>query len=167
VRLERVDGLTLHVRGLDDVDGTPVLDLGPYLSLAEAVPDAATGWVGTDPNRRGAFASPPRQNGRSNCWPRPVTRVCAWDAARVSSLGLRPHAYRRIRALGDGLYSRAVRDWRLRFRVDAGARVVLMLDVFSGYRPAEPWDRRADDPALDIHRDVERRARGGGALAPG
>jgi tRNA-Thr(GGU) m(6)t(6)A37 methyltransferase TsaA len=31
-RLERVDGLTLHVRGLDALEGTPVLDIKPYLS---------------------------------------------------------------------------------------------------------------------------------------
>lgn len=30
--LERVDGLDLHVRGLDAVDGTPVLDIKPYMS---------------------------------------------------------------------------------------------------------------------------------------
>lgn len=30
--LERVDGLTLHVAGLDAVDGTPVLDIKPYMS---------------------------------------------------------------------------------------------------------------------------------------
>ncbi|RSS45924.1 SAM-dependent methyltransferase [Streptomyces sp. WAC08241] len=30
-RLVRVDGLDVHVEGLDAVDGTPVLDLKPYL----------------------------------------------------------------------------------------------------------------------------------------
>lgn len=30
-RIVRVDGTTLHVTGLDAVDGTPVLDLKPYL----------------------------------------------------------------------------------------------------------------------------------------
>jgi tRNA-Thr(GGU) m(6)t(6)A37 methyltransferase TsaA len=30
-RLERVDGLTLHVRGLDAIDGTPVLDIKPVM----------------------------------------------------------------------------------------------------------------------------------------
>lgn len=30
--LERVDGLDLHVSGLDAVDGTPVLDIKPYMS---------------------------------------------------------------------------------------------------------------------------------------
>ncbi|MEU6890215.1 TrmO family methyltransferase [Streptomyces sp. NPDC046557] len=31
-RLLRVDGLDVHVRGLDAVDGTPVLDIKPYMS---------------------------------------------------------------------------------------------------------------------------------------
>jgi tRNA-Thr(GGU) m(6)t(6)A37 methyltransferase TsaA len=30
-RLERADGLTLHVRGLDAIDGTPVLDIKPVM----------------------------------------------------------------------------------------------------------------------------------------
>ncbi len=30
-RLLRVDGLTLHVRGLDAIDGTPVLDIKPVM----------------------------------------------------------------------------------------------------------------------------------------
>lgn len=30
-RLERVEGLSLHVRGLDTIDGTPVLDIKPVM----------------------------------------------------------------------------------------------------------------------------------------
>ena len=35
------EGTTLHVRGLDAVDGTPVLDLKPYLPRYDSVPDAS------------------------------------------------------------------------------------------------------------------------------
>lgn len=31
-RIERVEGLTLHVKGLDAIDGTPVLDLKPWMA---------------------------------------------------------------------------------------------------------------------------------------
>jgi tRNA-Thr(GGU) m(6)t(6)A37 methyltransferase TsaA len=31
-RLHRVDGLDLHVSGLDAVDGTPILDIKPYMA---------------------------------------------------------------------------------------------------------------------------------------
>ncbi|MFG2986638.1 SAM-dependent methyltransferase [Streptomyces sp. NPDC048258] len=39
-RLLRVDGLEVHVQGLDAVDGTPVLDIKPY--MAEFGPRGAT-----------------------------------------------------------------------------------------------------------------------------
>ncbi len=44
VRLLRREGLRLHVRGVDMLDGTPVLDIKPYLS---SVPDAdlKRGWL--------------------------------------------------------------------------------------------------------------------------
>jgi tRNA-Thr(GGU) m(6)t(6)A37 methyltransferase TsaA len=32
VELRRRDGLALHVRGVDMLDGTPILDIKPYLS---------------------------------------------------------------------------------------------------------------------------------------
>jgi tRNA-Thr(GGU) m(6)t(6)A37 methyltransferase TsaA len=45
VRLLQVHGLTLRIRGLDMLDGTPVLDLKPYVPYADAIPDARAGWV--------------------------------------------------------------------------------------------------------------------------
>jgi tRNA-Thr(GGU) m(6)t(6)A37 methyltransferase TsaA len=40
-RLLGVDGATLRVEGLDLVDGTPVLDLKPYIAHYDAVPTAS------------------------------------------------------------------------------------------------------------------------------
>lgn len=35
----------IHVRGLDLLDGTPVLDVKPYVPYADAFPDASAGWL--------------------------------------------------------------------------------------------------------------------------
>jgi tRNA (Thr-GGU) A37 N-methylase len=35
----------VRVRGLDMLDGTPVLDLKPYIPYADAIPSAKAGWV--------------------------------------------------------------------------------------------------------------------------
>jgi tRNA (adenine37-N6)-methyltransferase len=40
-----VYGATLRIRGHDLLDGTPVLDLKPYIPAYDAFPDAAAGWV--------------------------------------------------------------------------------------------------------------------------
>jgi|Deesub1362A_J573_1020465.scaffolds.fasta_scaffold03711_7 tRNA-Thr(GGU) m(6)t(6)A37 methyltransferase TsaA len=45
VALERVDGATLYLENLDILDGTPVLDIKPYVPEFDARPDARTGWL--------------------------------------------------------------------------------------------------------------------------
>jgi tRNA-Thr(GGU) m(6)t(6)A37 methyltransferase TsaA len=46
VRLLSVKGSILHVRGLDAIDGTPVLDIKPYLPHHDSIPDAKVpDWV--------------------------------------------------------------------------------------------------------------------------
>ena len=37
--------LSLTVRGLDLLDGTPVLDIKPYLPYCDSFPDASAGWI--------------------------------------------------------------------------------------------------------------------------
>lgn len=45
VRLTGIDGATLAVEGIDLLDGTPILDIKPYIPAFDSLPDAASGWV--------------------------------------------------------------------------------------------------------------------------
>jgi tRNA-Thr(GGU) m(6)t(6)A37 methyltransferase TsaA len=45
VRLERVQGCRLYVNGIDLLDGTPILDVKPYVPYADAFPHSKAGWV--------------------------------------------------------------------------------------------------------------------------
>lgn len=45
VELLGVEGRILQVRGLDLLDGTPVLDIKPYIPTFDAHPDASSGWL--------------------------------------------------------------------------------------------------------------------------
>ena len=49
VRLLRIDKRVLHLGDHDLLDGTPVLDVKPYLPYCDSVPDAAVGYVATLP----------------------------------------------------------------------------------------------------------------------
>ena len=56
LRLLKVEGRILYVRGIDLLDGTPVLDIKPYVPYADAFPDAKQGWLeeageATEPDR--------------------------------------------------------------------------------------------------------------------
>jgi tRNA-Thr(GGU) m(6)t(6)A37 methyltransferase TsaA len=45
VRLCRVEGLRLHVERCDLLDGTPILDVKPYVPYADAFPGVRAGWL--------------------------------------------------------------------------------------------------------------------------
>ena len=65
VRLEAVErdeqlGVVLRVSGADMVDGTPVLDIKPYLPYADCVPDAAGGFTQTAEKRQVEVVCPER-----------------------------------------------------------------------------------------------------------
>lgn len=45
VRLAGIDGATLAVEGVDLLDGTPVLDIKPYVPGFDSIPGATSGWV--------------------------------------------------------------------------------------------------------------------------
>jgi tRNA-Thr(GGU) m(6)t(6)A37 methyltransferase TsaA len=49
VALQRVEGMTLCIRGGDFVNGTPVLDLKPYLPYADAIVEARCAWAMSPP----------------------------------------------------------------------------------------------------------------------
>ncbi len=148
VRLERVEGRILHVRDLDILDGTPVLDIKPYLAYADAFPDARAGWL---------EARDPRPTWQVTFTPEAEEQI-VWIAARDAvdlrrrivdalALGPEPHPYRRIRRTPGGLVL-AVKEWRAHFRVDAST--VTVERIGTGYRPRDLVTGR--EPAHELHR---------------
>lgn len=53
-----VEGRTLRVRGVDLLDGTPILDLKPYVPYADAFPDARAGWIDAMDAATGRLSAP-------------------------------------------------------------------------------------------------------------
>ncbi len=53
VELRKVEGTRLEVVGLDCLDGTPLLDIKPYLPTTDAEPDAGMGWLTPHATRPG------------------------------------------------------------------------------------------------------------------
>jgi len=45
VRLDRREGHILHVRGIDVLDGTPLLDIKPYVAAFDHPAESRSGWM--------------------------------------------------------------------------------------------------------------------------
>ncbi len=154
LRLDRVEGLKLFVRDVDLLDGTPVLDIKPYVAYSDAFPEAASGWL--EPARDPAPAYTVQFTPEADA-------QLEWIAARSElplrerivgtlPLGPQPHPYRRIRGEADGTLRLAVQDWRVQFSV--AGREVVVTRITSGYRKAQLADGAADATgAIALHRE--------------
>jgi tRNA (adenine37-N6)-methyltransferase len=160
VRLERVQGLTLHIRDSDMLDGTPVLDLKPYIAYTDAHPGAGSGWLEDRAlsEARGQPADPVRDYRVD--FEKPAAEQALWIETRTGlaireriqatlALGPEPHPYRRIRRLNGGMQL-AVKEWRVLFTVVG--RDVRVLEIHSGFRPRQLAAPDAD-AALQAHRE--------------
>lgn len=58
VELVAVEGRTLRLRGVDLLDGTPVLDVKPYVPYADAFPGSRAGWIDAVDAATGAHSAP-------------------------------------------------------------------------------------------------------------
>ncbi|MBX3184041.1 MAG: tRNA (N6-threonylcarbamoyladenosine(37)-N6)-methyltransferase TrmO [Polyangiaceae bacterium] len=177
VRLLQVRGLTLTVSSLDLIDGTPILDLKPYVPYSDCIPEANSGWLEAAPTAAtpgvtlalgaerlttepGAAPSPSAAEGWRVEFASRAERQLALLGAEGEALRARlvtllepgpsPHPYRRIRQVGD--HARiAVGPWRARFtshRAAPGALGHIRVEaIATGYRRAE----LARDPSLEAH----------------
>jgi len=166
VQLERVDGLTLHVRGVDMVDGTPVLDIKPYVPYTDAHPGAASGWLEQAAASSSTAAAVDPVAGYAVDFTPRAAEQAAWIEARtglalreriVSLLGAdpTPRPYRRIRRERDAMRL-ALHDWRVRFTVSG--RQVEVESLATGYRASQlaAPAAAAQDP-LAPHREFAAR----------
>lgn len=163
VRLERVEGLILHIRDSDMLDGTPVLDLKPYVAYTDAHPGAGAGWLEDAARSAGAGAGA-QPDDPVNTYVVRFEALAAEQAVWVEShtglgireriestlsLGPEPHPYRRIRRLDEGMQL-SVKEWRVRFAiVDRDVRVV---EIYSGFR-ASQLAAGENDESLRAHRE--------------
>jgi tRNA (adenine37-N6)-methyltransferase len=157
VQLTGIEGLVLSVEGLDLLDGTPVLDIKPYIPYADSRPDADHGWLEEASDPKAAFEVSFAEQAREDL---AVLESFGLDLEpqirQVLELGPEPHPYRRIKKTESGACL-ALKDFRVSFS-HAGARSpIVVTAIASGYRPQEL--ATGTDPALEAHRALAARAR--------
>ncbi|HEY2401495.1 MAG TPA: tRNA (N6-threonylcarbamoyladenosine(37)-N6)-methyltransferase TrmO [Steroidobacteraceae bacterium] len=154
VRLERVDGLILHIRDCDILDGTPILDIKPYVAYTDAHPSAGSGWLETvDPVQEFVVQFEPLAQEQAS-WVEANTGLALRERIQSTlALGPEPHPYRRIRSMGEWMQL-AVKEWRVRFTV--AGRDVRVHEIYSGFQAAQLTSNTLDATRLP-HREFNAR----------
>ena len=137
VSLLKVEGLVLVVGPLDLVDGTPILDIKPYLKTVDCHPNASLGWIQAiedeevlEPKFRieiGELAQSQLD------WLQEVWGIDFTDRAfRILRRDPSPHRTRRILKIAENRYRIACGAWRLYFRIENDA--VIVEEINRGYK---------------------------------
>jgi tRNA (adenine37-N6)-methyltransferase len=156
VELLGIEGLTLRVQNLDILDGTPILDLKPYIPYTDAIPGADSGWLDeplrpADPKPRYEVTFAPRARAQLDFLEsHAITLAPALE--EVLRLGPTPHPYRRIKPNGSG-FILAYKAWRIDF--SARDLAIEVLAIRTGYRPSVLANGK--DADLEIHRALIER----------
>lgn len=136
-KLIDVKGRTIRVENPDLLDGTPVLDIKPYIPYAEAFPDSAIGWLGevekknAEPFTVKVSAKAKKQAG----WLEQMFDIHVLERARdILSADPFPHSYRRIMKDDGGGLVLAIKSWRVLFSISGNTVSISHLE--SGY-PAD------------------------------
>ena len=158
VRLLAVDEakLELTIAGHDLLDGTPILDIKPYLPYADAFPEAKAGWTELSEE---AYTLNYEQRAEAQLSWLAAHGVECLGAFIADRLGTTPLSRKRNRliAMPDSTPLLAYRTWRVRFSCDETAHVVVAQEILSGYTPAELAEG-AEDKYHDkaVHREFIR-----------
>ena len=150
VELDRIEGRKLFIRNFDLLDGTPILDIKPYIPAADAFPNARAGWRDeNDQTCRPVAFSP--EAAADAAWIRAHGGPDLENTARVQLGTRRPDARRqRLTDLPDpDHHLLAFRTWRIEFQT-TGDDAVQVIAITSGYT-----DEELIPDAPDPYRDKE------------
>lgn len=154
VELTGIEGLVLSVQGLDLLEGTPVIDIKPYIPYADSRGDADHGWLEAKPaDPLAGYVVQFSDEAREQLALLARFGIELEGAIRqVLELGPEPHPYRRIRKTDDGAVL-ALKDFRVSFTSES--RIVTVTSIATGYRPKQL--ATSSDEAMAAHRALADR----------
>ncbi len=160
VELTGISGRKLLIRSMDMLDGTPVLDIKPYIPEADAFSDSAVGWRCTVPDA-GVLQWNLEFSDVFNEQAAFIYKSASLDLVNLVKiqLGSEPLdvSRKRIKKFDKNLWALGCRTWQIIFYADEHLRQVKVLEIRSNYSAdelAEGVEDRYQDK--DIHRNFIR-----------
>lgn len=134
VKLEKVEGLKIYISESDILNGTPIIDIKPYLPYSDSFPAATTGWAKTDLENiyQIKFLSKAKEQALRLLEAEKINLI---NYARVQ-LEFNPTDTSRKRisllktnSIRDKFYVLSYRKWRIIYKVDEKKKMVTVRDI--------------------------------------
>ena len=146
VKLERIDGLKIYISGSDILDGSPVIDIKPYLPYSDSFPDSETGRVksGLENIYETIFEDEAAEQCR---WLKEKANINLKNFARLQ-LEFNPadDSRKRIEKINDkqNSFVLAYRTWRIFYTIDEEVKRVIIHKIDTGYTKTELKNLKED-----------------------
>lgn len=145
VELLSIKGREIIIGKSDLIDGTPILDIKPYLINADAFPNCKQGWLEITP-----------ETAYEVIWNLPAAKQIAfiekrWDFPLKDTVEMRlknnpfPLKNNRIKKFDDDIFELAIKSWRFRYKIIQNK--ITIQNIVSGYdaetlagKKASRWD---------------------------
>lgn len=147
VRLLSVSGRALEVADHDLLDGTPILDIKPYLAYADSFPEATRGWL--DEIEESTWTVGYGETAQQQLQWLAQNGVTCLESFLTQQLADEPfnRKRKRLRQLGEREWEIAYRTWRARFTADESKNLLQVEEISSGYSSEDL--AHSDDPYED------------------
>lgn len=149
VEVDRIEKNCIYLKNIDMLDGTPVLDIKPYIPEADAFPEAAAGW-------RDESVADKKDNGK---WTVDFSGLFLKQAdfiMEISGLDLKnfceiqlsseplDFSRKRLTDCQNNEFLLGCRTWKIRFAAESAAQQIKVLEVRSNYRSEELAENSED-----------------------
>jgi len=153
-KLDQVKGLSVYVSEIDLLDGTPILDIKPYLPYADSFPDSKTGWARDACANLYAIALTQEAQQQTD-WLKRMYGINLEGFLHVQLQHAPDNSARKRITQQDAThFTLSYRTWRIHYQVDFDSRTVTIIGIASGYSPPD-LATEVDDPYNDknAHRE--------------
>lgn len=129
VSLVKVEGLRLYINNSDILDGSPVLDIKPYLPYADSFPDSESGWVktGEKPKFTVNFSESALITNRET-----VTtygeNISGYATVQLT-MDPQDTMRKRIRSVDEGLFALSYKKWDIFYSVNVDLLEVFVVEI--------------------------------------
>ncbi len=152
VKLKKIEGRKIFVTDFDLLDGTPVLDIKPYLAYADSFPEANEGWIRSQ--KFDVQLSSAAQEQIQFLQDHKISQLLPFLQIQLE---VEPTNSRKKRILSapekypDHFHVLAYRTWRALFFVEENT--VEIVQIFSGYSTEDLKTPRDPYQDKDLHRE--------------
>lgn len=152
VELVDIHKLTLTIRGTDMLDGTPVLDIKPYIPQHDSFPGSSIGWLQTVEDAvPHTITWQPLAQAQAN-W---LAEHCALPLHNTITAKLQYHpyptSYNRVQQTGNNTYTMSYQTWRIDYTIHEDMQIHIHC-IRSCYTPEQLDNPQPTDINIPQHR---------------